>query len=521
MAYRINAYSDFMQQQSEIRSQRQFNLMQETSQRYVQTLQRNIDQLRSNSSYSPSVESSTDCGCRFTAWTIAQSIVFVIVLPSTGCTCTPNVATAIAGSILGCFGITTGIGCCCYDPIKSSLSKATCCCCSSSRNSSLDAFESAPIFPKMQIEPEKITAESGADKAPNASVVHSSPVHRVEPATVTIPSSVAPQQLNRVIETGCLTTLMHVQPGVDRGDVTRLIPLTGNLFVSQSPYCIKLWDLSTRECIQTILDEEYPASLRKKYIGAIAALPDGLLAYGGAGGLDGPSEKLGQVEVPSHIKIWDISQRRCVRTLNSPDNVFDLIALPGNRLASSSSKSICIWDLSTGECLNTLRGYGLSHPSALTPIDNNLLAVICNGGIIQLWDTTEGLNALWNTLSGGHVKKTLHPKGEQFWSVEDMVKLDNNRLATLSTSNIRVWDISTGECIRILSANLMDGSKIVPLTANRLAIGYGRMIEIWDVSTGVCLKKLNGHTKILSLAQVADDVLASGDWDGVIKLWKV
>ncbi|HEY5235744.1 MAG TPA: hypothetical protein VIJ14_06170, partial [Rhabdochlamydiaceae bacterium] len=123
--------------------------------------------------------------------------------------------------------------------------------------------------------------------------------------------------------------------------------------------------------------------------------------------------------------------------------------------------------------------------------------------------------------------KTLHPKDEQFWSADDMVKLDNNHLATLSASGVRIWDISTGECIRILDTNSRDlgaGSKIVLLSANRLAVGYRNsgMIKIWDVSTGECLKTLQGHrTGILSLAQVANDVLASGDEDGVIKLWKV
>lgn len=68
-----------------------------------------------------------------------------------------------------------------------------------------------------------------------------------------------------------------------------------------------------------------------------------------------------------------------------------------------------------------------------------------------------------------------------------------------------------------------DDARLMMVVAGRLATGsQDHTLRIWDVDTGECMKLLHGHTDTIRTLQVLrDGFLASGSKDKSIRLWHV
>ena len=92
-----------------------------------------------------------------------------------------------------------------------------------------------------------------------------------------------------------------------------------------------------------------------------------------------------------------------------------------------------------------------------------------------------------------------------------------------SKSTLRVWDLETGECLKILKG---DGERInaVALTPDGLTIVSGcadKTVRVWDVSSGDGPRKLEGHTgAVYAVALTADGrTCVSGSEDKTLRVW--
>ncbi|WP_348225580.1 WD40 repeat domain-containing protein [Trichocoleus sp. AS-A1] len=102
---------------------------------------------------------------------------------------------------------------------------------------------------------------------------------------------------------------------------------------------------------------------------------------------------------------------------------------------------------------------------------------------------------------------------------------DNQILASSSDRTVRLWDVSSGECLQTLqvSTNWVWSVAFNP-EAKTLATGSGdRTVQLWDVSSGECLKAFQGHTNGVWSVVFSPDgqILASAGQDEMIKLWDV
>ena len=90
---------------------------------------------------------------------------------------------------------------------------------------------------------------------------------------------------------------------------------------------------------------------------------------------------------------------------------------------------------------------------------------------------------------------------------------------------IRLWDVESGDCIKEFKGHT-DKLRQVVWSAdeqNVLSAAFDKTVRLWDVSTGRCLRKFEGHTDAVLSAEWSSDqsYVASGSNDKTIRLWDV
>ncbi|KAI9659704.1 MAG: SCF ubiquitin ligase complex subunit cdc4 [Alyxoria varia] len=88
-------------------------------------------------------------------------------------------------------------------------------------------------------------------------------------------------------------------------------------------------------------------------------------------------------------------------------------------------------------------------------------------------------------------------------------------------SFVRVWRVSTGECVHRLQGHTSKVySVVLDHARNRCISGsMDNMVKVWDLDTGTCLFDLHGHTSLVGLLDLRDDILVSAAADATLRVW--
>jgi WD40 repeat protein len=106
------------------------------------------------------------------------------------------------------------------------------------------------------------------------------------------------------------------------------------------------------------------------------------------------------------------------------------------------------------------------------------------------------------------------------------VALDASGRTAVSGSvdkTVRVWDLTTGGCTRVLEGHTMKVTSVALDASGRTAVSgsYDKTVRVWDLTTGGCTRVLEGHTdQVTSVALDASGRTAvSGSWDTMVRVW--
>ena len=216
------------------------------------------------------------------------------------------------------------------------------------------------------------------------------------------------------------------------------------------------------------------------------------------------------------IKLWDVKTGECLQTLEGHSNWVMSVAFSpdGARLVSGSAdRTIKLWDVKTGECLQTLEGHRHGIWSvAFSPNGQSFVSGSADR-TIKRWAAATG--ECLQTMMG-------HEHG--VWTVA--FSPDGRSLASGSADQtVRLWDAATGECQQTLAGHSNWVWRVAFSPDGRsLASGSAdQTVRVWNIADNAqqCLRVLSGHSNwVWSVAFSPDgNYLTSGSEDRTMRLW--
>ena len=225
------------------------------------------------------------------------------------------------------------------------------------------------------------------------------------------------------------------------------------------------------------------------------------------------------------IRLWDVETGQKLDTFAGLEGVVRSIAFSpdGMTLASvvkmdfSDTRKIKLWDVETGQELHTLGSFEDPVRSiAFSPDGRWLTASFVSydgliDGIMRLWDVQTGQELTAESRSMSPVQSVA------FCSTGELLA------SGCGDGTIRLWDVETGEEIRTLTGHTGSVSSVAfSPNGKRLASGSrDKTIRLWDVATGKELRTLIGHMESVNSVAFSPNgrLLASGAYDDTVKLW--
>jgi WD40 repeat protein len=229
-------------------------------------------------------------------------------------------------------------------------------------------------------------------------------------------------------------------------------------------------------------------------------------------------------------RLWDVASGTQVRVLEGhSDSVNGCAFSPDGRLLATvgGEKTARLWDVATGAAIRTLEGHALDEPPwnqitgcAFSP-DGRLLATCSLDRTARLWDVASGTQV---RVLAGH-----WPDGDQEVLPAAGVRgcafsPDGHLVATASSDKTaRLWDIATGETVRILAGHTEDvwGCAFSPDGQLLATASHDKTARLWDVAAGETVRILAGHTDGLACCAFSPDgqLLATVSSDKTARLW--
>jgi len=300
----------------------------------------------------------------------------------------------------------------------------------------------------------------------------------------------------RIWDTSTRECLQTLQGHTDRVWLVLFSPDNSTLLSVSENQTVKLWDVQTGKCLRTL--ESYNNSVL-----SVALSGDGqLLASSGR---------------DQQVRLWDVAKGECFKTMQGHTDIVSSVTFAPKFdehliLASGSDDcTIRIWDCYTGECLKTIGGHSSWVQSLSFSPNGQRLASASRDYTVKLWDWQTG--ECLNTLA-----EHTHPVKAVAFSPDGKTLVSGSDDYT-----VKLWDWQTEKCLKIFDHEDWVLAVAISPGGDRIASGSGEVIKLWDISTGQCLQTLAGHNhQVRSVAFSPDgQTLASASDDKTVKLWQV
>lgn len=207
---------------------------------------------------------------------------------------------------------------------------------------------------------------------------------------------------------------------------------------------------------------------------------------------------------------------RCVYTLTAHSSwVTDVAISPTTNTFATCSldDSVKLWNLQTGELLETFRGHSRGVNVVRFSVDGQYLLSGSDDYTVKVWDVFSG--NLIRTLSG-HIRDVtalaISPDGQFVMSGgEDRA--------------IRVWQMATGKLLKTPFGVVSMVRALVASPDGSLFVsgGLDKTLRLWSMQTADRMAEVSGHTGGIQGLAISPNsqILASASKDKTVRLWQL
>ncbi|TDD79864.1 protein kinase domain-containing protein [Actinomadura rubrisoli] len=183
-----------------------------------------------------------------------------------------------------------------------------------------------------------------------------------------------------------------------------------------------------------------------------------------------------------------------------------------NAVSGGDDRTVRMWNLAAGHCLQTLTGHTGGVTSVALASDERQAFSGALDGTVRVWDLHAGRCLRTLTADGDVPITTVAP------SQDGRHVLSGDRSGTL-----RWWDATTGRCLHTMTGHrgAINAVAVTRDARRALSAGEDGTVCEWDLDTGGSVSTIAGHTEAVHAIVLTpeEDGFLSGGSDGTIRFW--
>lgn len=264
---------------------------------------------------------------------------------------------------------------------------------------------------------------------------------------------------------------------------------------------LKVWNWRTGECISTYTGHR-----------------------GGVIGLHFGDTILASASVDKTIKIWNFEDKSTCLLRGHTDWVNAVrVDTPSRTVFSASDDcTVRLWDLDTKECIRSFHGH-VGQVQQVVPLPREFefeeRDADCEHDNISTTsrDTEPASLQVAPGLDSNSFTTHTSPFGSAF--AEGRPLPPRYIVTSALDSTIRLWETSTGRCLRTFFGHLEGVWALAADTLRLVSGAEDRMVKIWDPRTGKCERTFTGHSGPVTCAGLGDSRFATGSEDCEVRMY--